>query len=297
MRHFHAEDPVGHAIAKVAERQGGVISTVQLQSLGLDRSAIRRRVRRGFLHPLHRGVYAVGHLHLGARGRWFGAVLASGPGAVLSHRPAAAAWELLPVPSGSIDVTVRADGARSKPGIRTHRCSLTPAETTMLDGLPITTAERTLLDVAPLVPFERFQRSLENAQRRGIVDHATLTGLGHTGLPGSPVLRAALAEPEVLTDSVLERIFLSLCRRHGIPAPQVNVAFGRYRLDFYWPEHALVVETDGGTHDFSREDDNERDAELAAAGLTVRRFTYNQVTKRSAWVAQKVLQHQRSALK
>ncbi|MGI8920120.1 MAG: hypothetical protein ACR2HD_00370 [Solirubrobacteraceae bacterium] len=47
-----------------------------------------RRVRAGRLHPIHRGVYAVGHSRLTLRGRWMAAVLACGPGAALSHRDA-----------------------------------------------------------------------------------------------------------------------------------------------------------------------------------------------------------------
>ena len=50
------------------------------------------RVRNGRLHPLHRGVYAVGHPNLPLEGRFLAAVKACGPGAVLSHYSAAALW-------------------------------------------------------------------------------------------------------------------------------------------------------------------------------------------------------------
>jgi very-short-patch-repair endonuclease len=289
MRAQLTEDRIDVAIGELARRQGGVVDRRQLLGLGLSSAAIGRRVQRGWLLRLHRGVYAVGHLALGPRGRWWAAVLACGPDAALSDRPAAAAWELLRIPSGPVDVTVPPDGPRSKPGIRTHRRALGPGEHTELDGLPITTVERTLLDIAPVTKFETFQRALEIAQRRRIADHATLVDLCHTGLPGAPVLRAALAEPEIVTNSTLERIFLTLCRRHGILQPDVNQPFGRYVLDFFWPDHALVVEVDGPHHAFTIEDDNARDAECAAAGLTVMRFTDRQVRRRGAWIAEKVL--------
>jgi len=78
-------DPVDLAISAVAERQHGVIGYEQLRTLGLSRESIQRRVRAGRLHPIHRGVYAVGHN-----------VLAGGEKAHLSHRSAAALWGLLP---------------------------------------------------------------------------------------------------------------------------------------------------------------------------------------------------------
>src|SRR3954471_20896603 len=81
------------AIAALADRQHGVVERTQLTSLGLRRGAIEWRVQRERLHPVHRGVYAVGHHVLSVRGRWMAAVLAAGPHAVLSHRSAAALWD------------------------------------------------------------------------------------------------------------------------------------------------------------------------------------------------------------
>jgi predicted transcriptional regulator of viral defense system len=79
-------------IAALAARQHGVVSRAQLLALGLGQGAIDHRVVRGLLHPVHRGVYAVGHSVLGPRGQWLAAVLAARPGAVLSHSSAAALW-------------------------------------------------------------------------------------------------------------------------------------------------------------------------------------------------------------
>jgi predicted transcriptional regulator of viral defense system len=81
---------VDGAIARLAERQHGVVARAQLLEIGLGGAAIDKRAARGRLHRLHRGVYAVGHPVLTARGRWMAAVLACGPGAVLSHLSAAA---------------------------------------------------------------------------------------------------------------------------------------------------------------------------------------------------------------
>ena len=48
------------AVARLAAEQNGVASARQLQACGLNSSAITVRVRRGQLHRIHRGVYAVG---------------------------------------------------------------------------------------------------------------------------------------------------------------------------------------------------------------------------------------------
>src|SRR6185312_11572341 len=83
------------AIAKIASRQHGVVTAAQLRHLGFARSTIAERVRAGRLHRLHQGVYAIGHESLGEKRRWMAAVLAVGPGAVLSHASAAALWGFL----------------------------------------------------------------------------------------------------------------------------------------------------------------------------------------------------------
>ena len=84
--------PVDLAIARLAERQHGVIGYPQLRALGLSRQVIHHRVRKGRLHRIHRGVYAVGYPKLTPKGHRMAAVLAYGPDAVLSHRSAAAHW-------------------------------------------------------------------------------------------------------------------------------------------------------------------------------------------------------------
>src|SRR5688572_18669760 len=92
-------------LAELALRQHGVVARAQLAGVGMGRGAINLRIARGRLHVLHRGVYAVGHRVLTDEGRWMAAVLAGGPGAVLSHTSAAAHWGLRPSQAAVIDVT------------------------------------------------------------------------------------------------------------------------------------------------------------------------------------------------
>src|SRR4051794_34073891 len=85
--------PTHHRLADLAKRQHGVASIRQLTGpLGYSRRSVSRAAAAGRLHRVHRGVYAVGHSHLTEQGRCLAAVLACGPGAVLSHDSAAWLW-------------------------------------------------------------------------------------------------------------------------------------------------------------------------------------------------------------
>ncbi|MGI9094964.1 MAG: endonuclease domain-containing protein [Thermoleophilaceae bacterium] len=86
----------------------------------------------------------------------------------------------------------------------------------------------------------------------------------------------------------LEELFLALCRTHDLPQPLVNTRVAGLEVDFLWPAHRLIVETDGyAAHsrpaDFER--DHERDARLREAHHKVLRFTYRQMTEKPGWVA------------
>jgi len=272
-----------------------MISTEQLVAAGVDRGAIAWRVRRGRLHPYWRGVYSVGHTRVTPRARLWAAVLAcGGPGAsLLGFRGAAAPWDLMPMPSGRIDViTMRRSGSR--PGIRVHRSnSLDPADITDIDGLPLTTPTRTLIDLADQLPPHRLERVLHRAEHLRLLDvnaiHARLTAL-----PGrrSRTLLQALATlqrgPDV-TRSELEERFLALVAAHGLPRPLVNQRVEGYEVDFYWPIHRLIVETDGAATHLTAtafEHDRARDAHLTALGYRVIRITWRQLIERPREVAQ-----------
>src|SRR5690349_17887327 len=87
---------VDQILAFLAGRQEGMVARRQLLAAGVSRREIAWRIKVGRLHPVHRGVYAVGHTVVSRSGWWVAAVLAAGPGAVLSHRSAGAAWGVRP---------------------------------------------------------------------------------------------------------------------------------------------------------------------------------------------------------
>src|SRR5215212_3798389 len=136
------------ALAELATRQHGVVSHEQLGQLGFGIRLIERRIDEHRLQPLHRNVYAVGHLHLGRRGWWWAGLLAYGPDAVLSHRTAAVLWGIQRARRGPVEVTARGgrQGVERRRGIWIHRCRFGPEDVTGRDGFQVTTVARTLFD-------------------------------------------------------------------------------------------------------------------------------------------------------
>jgi very-short-patch-repair endonuclease len=272
-----------------------MVSHAQLLAAGIGRGAIELRLRRRRLHPYCRGVYSVGHTRLTARARLWAAVLAcGGPGAVLlGYSGAAAPWDLLPMPSGRVDVITLRRSASTKL-VRVHQTrTLEPADVTDIDGLPLTTPTRTIIDLADQLAPHRLERVLHRAEILRILDvaaiHARLAAL--PGRRSRTLLQAleSLATGPQITRSELEERFLTLVTKHKLPRPRVNAIVEGLEVDFYWPEHKLIVETDGAaTHltPTAFEHDRARDAHLTALGYRVIRTTWRQLTTRPHEVAQ-----------
>ena len=259
-------------MAKIAARQHGVITTVQLYAVGLSPATVSKWVRAGRLHRVFRGVYAVGHAGLSSEGMWIAAVFACGEGAVLSHLSAAYLWRLLEPTNGPIDVTIPSSaGRRKRRGIRLHRSPSLPSHaTTEQNGIAVTTPARTLADLRRIVSPGLHRKATRQAEFLNLDLGELVTD--HTRSEG-------------------ERRFLGTCRRHRIPRPEVNVRIGPYTVDFYWPDAGLVVEIDGYDGHRGRqafEDDHARELYLAGRGLRLRRFTNAQVYDQTRAVAHAV---------
>jgi len=267
-----------------------VIAHGQLLQIGMSRSAIKRRIERGWLIVLHRGVYALGHDVLSQRARWMAAVLAGGPGAVLSHRSAAALWDLT-ASHGLPDVTVPS-ARRTRRGVSFHRCLLPDDERTTRDGIPVTTVARTLLDLASAAPPHQFARALNEAEVRNLGDQRSLDDLLHRypRRPGTPIIRAALVSLRTGTTVIrsdLEALFLAFVDDVGLPRPMTNVIIEGLEVDCLWRRERVAVELDSRTfHDtaIAYERDRERDRILNAADWRPVRITWRQLTRTPAAV-------------
>jgi very-short-patch-repair endonuclease len=189
------------------------------------------------------------------------AALLAVPRGVASHRTAAALFGLIPSVPAVLELTVHARAPRSRRGLTIHETTRRPA-TTRVQGLPVTTPLRTLQDLAATRPPAEVDRARTEALVKRLVRPEDLPR-GHAP-----------------TRSELERAFLRLVARAGLPQPLVNHAIGPYLADFAWPRHRVVVETDGYAahgHRGAFEADRARDATLRANGYAVLRFTWRQL--------------------
>jgi very-short-patch-repair endonuclease len=267
----------------LVEGQHGVVSREQLLALGFSRHAIDHRISKGRLHPVLRGVYAVGRSGLTQRGKWMAAVLACGPGAVLSHGSAAA---LLGIGSEGveIEVSVWPGWDRRRPGIRVHRRRrLEPQAIGTCDGIPVTSPAQTLIDLAIRHDRMTVERMVDEADRLDLIAPPALrAGLArHRGEPGVARLGMWLDRRTFrLTRSRLERLFLPLARDVELPVPETKIWVNGFEVDFLWRDLRLVVETDGLRHHRTpaqQARDHLRDQAHAVAGFTALRFTHEQV--------------------
>lgn len=273
----------------MAGSQHGVITHRQLAVLGLSAVAISRRARRGALHRLHRGVYAVGHPLLTQRGRWQAAVLACGHDAALACRSAGAMWRLLEPTSFSHIEVVVPHGRRAHDGVRTHVAILPADERTVRDGIPVTTPERTLLDLAAVLGRHRLQRAADLAgagdpSRRRRIEELLERHRGRRGLVALRAVVAAAQEGRAIPRSEFEERFTRFLRGHHLPPAVTNgeIAVGdvRYEVDASWPDRRVAVEVDGWEFHRTREAfeaDRERDRRLSVAGWRVVRITWRQL--------------------
>jgi very-short-patch-repair endonuclease len=271
---------------ELARRQHGVVSRRQLLAAGLSRDAVRHRVERGRLYRVRHGVYAVGRRQLTRHGYWMAAVLSCGPGAVLSHQSAAALWGLEDSES-LVTISLPSPKQYRGKGLRAHSVELAPGDIRRRLGIPLTAPARTLIDLATVTSAKRLEAAVNAADRLDLIDPERLRDelAVRPGLRGVPALRTLLDRRTfALTDSELERRFLRLARRAGLPRPQTGTILNGFKVDFHWPDLGLVVETDGLRYHRTpaqQARDHVRDQVHAVGGLRTLRFTHAQVAHES----------------
>jgi hypothetical protein len=242
------------AVADLAHQQHGRVAHRQLIELGLSPTGVKRWISAGRLHPEHHGVYAVGHRATGSLGRWMSGVLATGPGAVLSHQNAGAHTDLRKMSSSAIHVTTTL--RRRVQNVTVHQVrSLHPDDWMVVDGIPVTTVARTTLDLAETLPLRQTIRLLEQAERIGVFDLNAIRAVmarnrGRHGLKPLTAALAALTGEAPRTNSEWERDLLDFCDDFDIPRPALNVVVEGYVVDAFWPEYRVIVELD--SYEFHR---------------------------------------------
>lgn len=281
------------AVARLAERQRGVVHRRQLVDCGVHPSGIDRRIRAGRLHPVLPQVFAVGHRALPSGGSAWAAVLWRGPASVLSHHTAAWIHGLHPVEPQVVHVTSPAGRTASRTGWVTHRSRrLDEIDVRTVRGLRVTRPARTLLDIAELASGAEVDRAIAEARVRRLVTADELRDVvaRHPGRRGGRVITTLLEgerEPAI-TRSEAERRLLHVVRRAGLPFPRTNVRVVGYEVDAFWPDQRVVVEVDGYAFHRGRrafEQDRRKAATLETNGYRVLRVSWRQITESAESVA------------
>jgi very-short-patch-repair endonuclease len=261
-----------------------VLTRGDLLGLGFTAKGIKHRVASGRLHPLAVGVYAVGRPDLTPNGRWMAAVLACGDDAVLSHRSAAQLWGIGYEDRERIDVSIRRKSKIARKGIKVRaRPSLDAKSVVLRRGIPVTHPIQTLIDIATELEIVPLERAVNDADKLDLVDPETLRRAldGYVGMPGVKTLRTMLDRHTFrLSDSDLEIYFRPLAVAAGFSVPLTKHWVLGYEVDFWFPDHGLVVETDGLRYHRTPAQQArmvERDQKHTAAGLRVLRFTHWQI--------------------
>jgi very-short-patch-repair endonuclease len=265
--------------AQIAGRQHGVIAMAQLLGAGFSAAGVNRWVQKGLLHREFRGVYRFGHRAPSWEARYMAAVLACGPGAVLSGR--AAGFLLGAIKGKPPPPEVSAPVKRRVKGVRVRRCRLERTEKTRWLGVPVTSIARTLADLAAILPLDDLARACHEAEVKHHVRAAAVLEVAGTA-PGVAKLRAILEGDAPALLSWMEREMRRLLKRHGLPLPQTNRPQGAHYVDCRWPEHRLTVELDSYRYHHSRhawETDRRRDRAARARGDTYRRYTYRDIAE------------------
>ena len=231
------------AVARIASRQHGRISHAQLLRAGVDRDRIKRWRADGRLRPVHRQVYAVGHTATFPLADLMAAVLACGDGARASHRSVLHARRVIKEAPPKPDVSVTSPGGRRQKGIVVHRGMTFPqGDTITFERIAMTTVPRALLDVAASFEPSALCRACHEAWVHCHVTPAQIEACiaRNPTKRGAAKLRRAYGADATLSE--LEKGFIRLLDRHGLPRPRTNVDVAGNKVDCYWPQYNLTIE-------------------------------------------------------
>jgi very-short-patch-repair endonuclease len=212
------------------------------------------------------------------------ATLACGAGAALSHRSAAELWGIGYEQGKRIHVTIRRRSGIERQGITVHARPKLPEGSVMRRfRIPVTHPVQTLIDLATELEPMRLERAVNEADKLDLVDPERLRRAldVYGGMPGVKPLRTLLDRHTFrLSDSDLEVYFRPLALDAGFPLPLTKQWVLGYEVDFLFPDHKLIVETDGLRYHRTPSQQARmvrRDQKHVSEGFRVIRFTHWQI--------------------
>jgi very-short-patch-repair endonuclease len=302
-----------HRIVEVASAQHGAFSRQQAHDAGLTDHQLRNRRRDGVVEQIGPNAFRLPGTGTTPIARLVGLMIdigdpvwAAGPTAAALHR--LDGFEL----GEPFHVVILRSRQVRRVGAVVHQTQhLLPTDVTERSGVATVKATRTLIDLARMVDRVTLTRALDSALRDRLTSEeallrrvAKLDGRGH-GRLGTEQLLAVLEGVEIERggQSYLEREFLVMLDRFGLPRPRTQVVLGRaggslVRVDCHFPGTNVVVELLG--YRFHRTPAQlSRDAvrmnELLARGLRPYQFSYRHVIEEPDLVVRTLLQALRHA--
>jgi predicted transcriptional regulator of viral defense system/very-short-patch-repair endonuclease len=265
---------------ELVEKDHEIVTHRELLDLGFTTEAIRHRLRIGRLHRKARGVYKAGSPNLSREGRWMVAVKTCGERAALSHLNAAFHWRIRSWAPRRIHVSVPAKTNPRPHDVEVHRRAA--FESVVHRRIPVTTPTCTVIDLATLLGDDELEAAINQADILGLTNAEELRqALQGLRRPGAARLRRLLdIRTFRFTRSALERAFIPIALRAGLPRPLTAQLVNGVEVDFYWPELDLVVETDGLTYHRTpsqQAKDLKRDHRHFGAEVLPLRFSHGQI--------------------
>ncbi len=279
-----------------AAHQHGVIARHQAVALGMSERSIDRRLETRRWSTLYPGVYLIGYSMPTWRAKLMGATLWGGDGARVSHRAAAALWQLPGFAETLVEIKTRRE-ARVR-GVVVHRFGYAEVPPVEVDRIPVTSVANTIADLCAAMPVNRVRPVVVEAVRTRAVTVGELASWleqhGGKGRQGTARMRSILAEvdaAQLITRSEFERRFARWLREERLVAEPAYVVHGpngfRAEVGFAFPAEKVAVELDGRqwhSDGVAFENDRHRVGSLAALGWIVLRFTWRQFHKDRDWV-------------
>jgi hypothetical protein len=273
---------VERKLAILAADAHGVLSREGILQAGVSGRELKRRIAKGTLIRVHRGVFRVGHAAPSLEARYLAAVKACGSGSLLAGRAAAHLYGLLKGTPSLPEVLCLTE--RRIDGVITHRTRRgDPRDATTWRSIPTTTIPRTLVNLAALLDEDELARAVHEAEIRRVKPDAIEAILARRhNWPGARKLRRILWGEVPVSLSRLESSFIAAIRRARLPLPETNRRIdGRY-VDCRWPQNRLTIELDSYRYHQSRhawEQDRQREREARLRGDEFRRYTWSDVAE------------------
>lgn len=291
------------ALFGIAKEQRYLLGRQEILSRGATEADLRWKLQTGLWQKRQAGVYQVDRRPQDWRDQLMAALLAAGPGSLVSHRAAMVLWELDGISSAPIEITAPYSNRPMPKRVIVHR-TRRPMKPAVIDGISVTTPERTLLDGCSDLPTLVMTKALESAIRKRLATeesiYATLVEEGGRGVKGTRKLRFVLADriSDTSTDSGSETELLYHMRATFLPLPILGQEFfardgQRMVPDFYWPDRHKAVEVDGlDAHDSAEKLDHDlkRQNALMDLGIELRRFSAREVRRNPQGVVAEIRQ-------